>query len=643
MKTEKIIKLIKDRIKTLKLSDPIEIVEDIKRDYELGGEEEKKALTIADNLLLKEEWEETRKELEKESLPEVKEEVKVDPDIIEEAKNIVKSPDIIEKIKSLLECVSAGEIDKKMLILALLLSGKIIDKQAKQIILLKGEAGSGKSTLMEIANFFKTKDIGRFTEHALDYSDLQNYEVLKIKELGSMDLEKEESGLSTLKFISADDLGYTVEYTVRDKETGLMTTQQHRIPPITVITSTIRVNVDPQLERRSWTINPDESVEQTQLIKKFKAKREWAKTQKLFKILKYTPQERAELLLKEIIKNIEPVEPILLFPCNLTKLLKSEKLRVRGDIDKVFWLVKIFAVLNQNNLPIINIDGKKAVVCTPTIAYEAIKTAKKSLITMTSGLEERSRQLIDLLKTMKKEVGSEITKEDREMMAVKLKRSERTIRKYLGEWVVQGFLSEESEGRQHKIKHKLLYPIDEIELSESSFGGGENFVGSPIFPAKTLRNMGLEALNRLSSLEKLMGVDTKKNFTPLPPGSICFEDARARLKEEINHFEVLLNNNIEQYSKKNRTTSPQQKISSESGVILPSKPSKTGATAGQSALPAKLPAPETTEDFAKIEPVVSTCAYCGEKKELEFKDKLGNYMCRACYEEEMKRRGEKCQ
>jgi hypothetical protein len=43
---------------------------------------------------------------------------------------------------------------------------------------------------------------------------------------------------------------------------------------------------------------------------------------------------------------------------------------------------------------------------------------------------------------------------------------------------------------------------------------------------------------------------------------------------------------------------------------------------------------EEVGGFTKIEPIVGTCAYCGEKKELSYKDKNGNYMCSKCYENE---------
>jgi len=66
-----------------------------------------------------------------------------------------------------------------------------------------------------LTELFRTKEIGRFTEPAIDYADLSGFEILKLKELGYADDEEMRGQISTLKFLSTDDKGYTVEYTVR--------------------------------------------------------------------------------------------------------------------------------------------------------------------------------------------------------------------------------------------------------------------------------------------------------------------------------------------------------------------------------------------------------------------------------------------
>lgn len=179
------------------------------------------------------------------------------------------SDNMLEALKLHLDNVLVGEDENKIAVFCLLCGGKFksIDPRMVQMILLKGTEGAGKSTfMMAVSEGFRVKDVGRFTSHALDYTNLEGYEILRLKEIGVMD--QESQGTATIKFLSADDKGYTVEVTVRDKDTGELTTKQYRIPPITVISSTTRIELDPQFQRRCWIFNVNEGPEQTERVLK---------------------------------------------------------------------------------------------------------------------------------------------------------------------------------------------------------------------------------------------------------------------------------------------------------------------------------------------------------------------------------------
>ncbi len=105
---------------------------------------------------------------------------------VKEAEIILASPNVPEALKPHLDNILAGEEENKQLLLVLLLSGILEDDKLKQMILVKGESGAGKSTLMRLADAFKTKNVGRFTAHALDYSNLADYQILRLKEIGKM-------------------------------------------------------------------------------------------------------------------------------------------------------------------------------------------------------------------------------------------------------------------------------------------------------------------------------------------------------------------------------------------------------------------------------------------------------------------------
>jgi transposase len=381
----------------------------------------------------------------------------------EEAEKILSSLNVLGALKPYLDNIVTGEDDNKKLEFILLLSGKVKDPRIKQIVLLKSEPGAGKSHLMKIADAFKTKSVGRFSPHALDYSNLADYEILRLKELGGMD--QEFQGVSTIKFLSADDRGYNIEVTERD-ERGRFTTKQYRIPPITLITSTIRVQLDPQFERRAWIENPDETKEQTKRIAEWKAKLEREKNLVALGLMKETSYDHSIRVLRAVVKKLEAVNVILPFPHTLTEVLGAEKLRLRGDYDKFFGLVKLYGFLHQRTLPIIEgANEHKAVLVLPQHAFEALKIAEKPYVTMTTELEERSRKLISTLKELEvTKVGDAIDKDLRGDLAVRLGLSEKTVLNYLSEWRKAGYMgSTKTTGRGRPVEFKLLYNLDVIE------------------------------------------------------------------------------------------------------------------------------------------------------------------------------------
>jgi len=139
-----------------------------------------------------------------------------------EAEAILRNDNPLTLIKEQLDHLIAGEEENKLLLFVLLLSAKTRDPDFTEMILFKSSSGGGKSTLANyLTGFYNTKKLGRVTRTALDYTDLQNYEVLYLQELGRLD--SEEYGISTIKFLSTEDKGYTIEFTVRDKETGMFT------------------------------------------------------------------------------------------------------------------------------------------------------------------------------------------------------------------------------------------------------------------------------------------------------------------------------------------------------------------------------------------------------------------------------------
>jgi hypothetical protein len=374
----------------------------------------------------------------------------VSEDIESEVSRIMDSDTPFEIIESHLDNLVAGETENKLTLFILLLSGKSKDPLLKQMILLKGEAGAGKSTLMNIADLFNVKSVGRFTEHALDYTELAGFEVLKLKEIGLMDEEKQ--GVSTLKFLSADDEGYIVEATVKDSS--------RRIPPITVISSTTRVSLDSQYTRRNWIISPDESKEQTEKIRSWTANFEREKNKVLLGLKSQTSFSFSKQVLSELVKRITPSDIIIPFPDTLLRIMDTTSLRVRGDYKKIMALVKLYAILRQKNLPELPTANSHVKLLTPKVALKAIKIAQGPLTLMTAELDERTRKTINFLKDLAvMEKGAAIDPTVRQQIMEKSGWSDSTLRSYLNEIEKRGYLR--SDGKKPKTWF-MVYDMDGI-------------------------------------------------------------------------------------------------------------------------------------------------------------------------------------
>lgn len=313
---------------------------------------------------------------------------------LEEAKHLLSDPSLLYSIKNILDVELTGEVENKLLCFLLGLSSKRPPDE-KQFVMIKGSPSGGKSALGRVTTSpFKTKEIGRFSARAIEYSDLSQYDILYLKELFG-----EEN--TRIRFLSADDGGYIAEVTVKDKETDRFTTEEHRIPPITIFTTTAKVDVDQQFEQRSWITNVNETEGQTEAIWNFKASKEEVKV--LRTIGKEPPRSRLPVL-AAIVKLLEPCDIVVPYARVLTNLLNKTDLRSRRDYDKILELVKLSAFLHQKQRPKIN----ETTLATLQDLYMSLKISLDSFVRTKSGLEKRVLEAIPAIR----ELGDSFTAKD---------------------------------------------------------------------------------------------------------------------------------------------------------------------------------------------------------------------------------------
>ncbi len=375
-----------------------------------------------------------------------------------ELERIMNADNQLKALVPHLDNTIVGEDNTKRAVVVLNLSAKCKQSELKQIILFKATEGAGKSTLMRnTIKGYKVKDVGRFSSHALDYTDLASFEILSLKELGIMD--DETQGISTLKFLSSDDNGYTVEVTIRDEETGRFTTDQRRIPSITTVSSTTRLQLDPQFERRAWLFGLDESPEQTKRIACWIAKNQHQKDEKILGKRKLTDEEFSSEVYSCFIERFVPKQIIIPFPQAIVNTLSFDVLRVRGDMGKLLTFAKLYAMLNLKRCEKVTDD---IYTLTPEVAVEALTLALHPIAGMLAKIDDRVRTLLSALKEIDDahEKGAEITKAVREKIAAKIGKSERIIRAFFSQLAASGYVSD--DGKKPKT-YTLLFNVDDIE------------------------------------------------------------------------------------------------------------------------------------------------------------------------------------
>ena len=395
-----------------------------------------------------------------------------------EAERILSSADPISELQSHLDNLVAGEDDNKQLIFMLLQGSVADDPKLKQMIMLKGDSGAGKSRLMRLANAFIVFDVARFSSKALDYAKLEEYDVLRQTELGFSDEDREST--SSLKFLSTDDGGYRISVTAPDGD-GSFTTLEKTIKPITFISSTIRSDIDPQLDRRVWSINPDESDDQTERVHQFSAKQADDNNKVTLGIIPYTNYDFSTRTLTKIVQKIKEsnVTPMILFNESLGKVFSKKPLRSRGDWYKIENLIKLGSLMMQKQLPHVTIaipnknnenendsNRKKIILVTPQVAVKVLKISINVISSMMTKVEKRE---IDLISALEErgivEENDEITKSDRDILSRKLGKSPKTILRHLNNLDSKGIVSRERgrKGKGSQTSHILLKGIKEIK------------------------------------------------------------------------------------------------------------------------------------------------------------------------------------
>jgi len=406
-------------------------------------------------------WKRAKKFLRKTQAKEFPEEIRT------EARRILENENVVVFLFGLLGADMTGEERNRMLLATLCSSGMRNNPKEKQMIILTGGSGVGKTHFINtLTKIFDVYKCGRLSETALEYSDEAfKHEILAFPDVRNIGQEK---GTSRVRLLSAEDGGYYVETTVRDPETGEFTTIRRYIPPTTIIFGTTNVEIEEQLDRRAWKINLDESPEQTKRIWDFKAKKHH---EEFLRWVGRLPEDR-RLEIWRCMRSALDRDTYVYVPyatC-LGELLRPELLRSRGDYDKLLSLIKLHAWLHQYQRPWLQaVNGKKIIIASPEDFETAVEMAKDAVLAMQTGLDRRLQEILPVVleeaekpimvgKTETVGITSRILAE---VIAKKGKHiTQRAARLYLNALVAYGVLTSERVGNTNV--YRLAKPRETI-------------------------------------------------------------------------------------------------------------------------------------------------------------------------------------
>lgn len=372
-------------------------------------------------------------------------EATIDPNLQIKLDRALEDPMLLHKINKILGYDIAGEEKTRLLLFTLGLSHKL---PIKQIILMKAESAAGKNFLVDnaIAKYMPCRKRGRMSATALDHGEISSSEILYIQQLFS----KETQG--NLKLVSDSDGGYIVEVTVqqRDEDGSYLTTDTKKIPPVTLVTTTVYVTVDNEFETRAWTLSVDETSEQTGRILEFDDELDKHKLLKLLGDKNHIKQSKYQVDLKLLVKYLPKFDEIIL-PFNLSEYFPIDIIRVRRDFRKFKDLVRLIAYLHFKQRMIIEADEKTVLFATPADVWYAMELCEDTLKGIISGLDRRTQEVGDIARavTMQEDMDGVTVNE----LVQRINKNRNTIYYAMEALTRAGQFTKTKRGRQNVYHH----------------------------------------------------------------------------------------------------------------------------------------------------------------------------------------------
>jgi hypothetical protein len=332
---------------------------------------------------------------------------------------------------------------------------------------------------------------------------------------------------------------------------------------------------------------------------------------------KITDYDFSRLVLKRFTEQLQPAKIVIPFRETIADVVGSKVLRVRGDIDKIFSFVELYAMLNLKRLQKVKPD---VYIATPQVVVEALKLIEKPLKRMLGRIDDRVAPLLEVLKELGVAKGSLVDKKVREQIAVKMGKAEKTVRDLLNFLEASGYCS--SDQKKPKT-YTLLYDVEEIENNLVGLSAisqmDDSLMEKMLKEAQEWLGSRLEIQLPREAGESVPPSKGETNTNAIGDNNAVSTSSKTDSRPEVNRADTTLS-----------SLSPQPPISNPN---LNDSKASLNENVSKNRLNGKLPIPRQVYVYRHVKPA-EPCELCGQLAvEWEIKTPEGNVLrrCSQCF------------
>jgi len=386
-------------------------------------------------------------------------------------------------------------------------------------VLILSSSGAGKSALQNVTlGFCPPEDVVRLTSltgRALFYQEPASlrHRVLALSETAG----GEQAAYAIRSLISEGEL--VVSTTVRDRNSGRLTTEEHRVEgPTAVFCTTTHPDIDPETRSRFFVIGVDESAEQTARVLAWQRRQESAPD---------AAGEEDIAAIRRLHRNFQrllrPLRVINPFAPQLT--YGAVRLQSRRDQPRYLALIGAVAYLRQmaRTARTTCIDGVEVDYIEVELDDIAVanRVAEAALGPSVGDLSLPARNLLAALGELARERLGHLGVHEGDPTTITFTR--RDIREFSG-W---------NHSRLHNHLNELL-ELQYVVLESRGYAGGHRYRLSHV-PASVPTAMESLGLKPVETLRQELGpVPDSPESTPVPPESRCAGSAATHVTSVTN-------------------------------------------------------------------------------------------------------------